>query len=176
VPSASSTLKTSPMQPPPIGRLLLILSPRCSSIPLAKNSSDKFGGGCEDLYQQVPSFPKRSGQRNRPGDRFPSPRHDVTPWSASNREPLCQASLSIGLYLLLEGPVPTKELYPPDARPKPLFFPKFHFRYTGCASSWFFAERTQARRERCRLRMSSSKPSDASSTRSRTCSKPSGPP
>src|SRR5215212_11423173 len=33
------------------------------------------------------------------------------PWCKSNRVPLCQATLSIGLYLLLEGPVPTKILY-----------------------------------------------------------------
>ena len=32
------------------------------------------------------------------------------------------------------------------------------------------------RQERCRSRMSSSRPSEASSTRSSTCSKPSGPP
>jgi hypothetical protein len=31
----------------------------------------------------------------------------------SNRVPLCQATLSIGLYLLLEGPIPTEKLYPP---------------------------------------------------------------
>src|SRR5215217_2116479 len=34
------------------------------------------------------------------------------PWYSSNRVPLCQATLSIGLYLLLEGPVPTRMLYP----------------------------------------------------------------
>src|SRR5215203_5245445 len=34
------------------------------------------------------------------------------PWCKSNRVPLCQATLSIGLYLLLEGPVPTRMLYP----------------------------------------------------------------
>jgi len=34
-----------------------------------------------------------------------------TPWTASNRVALCQATLSIGLYLLLEGAVPTFSLY-----------------------------------------------------------------
>src|SRR5215204_5520916 len=33
------------------------------------------------------------------------------PWCSSNRVPLCQATPSIGLYLLLEGPVPTRMLY-----------------------------------------------------------------
>jgi hypothetical protein len=34
------------------------------------------------------------------------------PWYSSNRVPLCQATLSIGLYLLLEGPAPTRIFYP----------------------------------------------------------------
>jgi hypothetical protein len=34
----------------------------------------------------------------------------------TNRVPLCQATLSIGLYLLLEGPVPTRVLYPARRR------------------------------------------------------------
>jgi len=33
------------------------------------------------------------------------------PWYSSNRVPLCQATLSIGLYLLLEGPNPTRIFY-----------------------------------------------------------------
>jgi hypothetical protein len=37
----------------------------------------------------------------------------------SNRVPLCQATLSIGLYLLLEGPGPTKHLVPGEAQDKP---------------------------------------------------------
>ena len=44
--------------------------------------------------------------------RFTGPCHDVTPWSTNNRVTLCQATLSIGLYLLLEGAVPTTLLYP----------------------------------------------------------------
>jgi hypothetical protein len=38
------------------------------------------------------------------------------PWYSSNRVPLCQATLSIGPYLLLEGPNPTKTLYPARRR------------------------------------------------------------
>jgi hypothetical protein len=38
------------------------------------------------------------------------------PWCTSNRVALCQATLSIGLYLLLEGPVPTGVLYPARRR------------------------------------------------------------
>ena len=38
--------------------------------------------------------------------------HDITPRQFSNRVLLCQASLSIGLYLLLKGTVPTIALYP----------------------------------------------------------------
>jgi hypothetical protein len=38
--------------------------------------------------------------------------HDITPRQFSNRVLLCQASLSIGLYLLLKGTVPTTALYP----------------------------------------------------------------
>jgi hypothetical protein len=38
------------------------------------------------------------------------------PWCKSNRVALCQATLSIGLYLLLEGPVPTRILYPASRR------------------------------------------------------------
>jgi hypothetical protein len=38
------------------------------------------------------------------------------PWCTSNRVPLCQATLSIGLYLLLEGPVPTRVFYPARRR------------------------------------------------------------
>src|SRR3712207_2002292 len=34
-----------------------------------------------------------------------------TPWRTSNRVALCQATLSIGLYLLLEGAVPILLLY-----------------------------------------------------------------
>src|SRR5215208_8413919 len=42
----------------------------------------------------------------------PARRHDVTPWTHHNRVPLCQATLSIGPYLLLKGTVPTPYLYP----------------------------------------------------------------
>jgi hypothetical protein len=34
------------------------------------------------------------------------------PWCSSNKVALCQATLSIGLYLLLEGPNPTSISYP----------------------------------------------------------------
>ncbi len=44
-----------------------------------------------------------------------SPCHDATPRPQTNRVALCQATLSIGLYLLLEGPVPTH-----------LFIPRYH--------------------------------------------------
>jgi hypothetical protein len=46
---------------------------------------------------------KRDGTDKKagvPGD--PGHRHDVTPWTHCNRVPLCQATLSIGPYLLLK--------------------------------------------------------------------------
>jgi hypothetical protein len=48
-----------------------------------------------------------------------SPRHDVTPWTKINRALLCQATLSIGPYLLREGSVPTMFLYPRPLEDKP---------------------------------------------------------
>ena len=49
------------------------------------------------------------------------------PWSIINRVALCQATLSIGLYLLLEGLVPTVKMYPmaPDINPR-----------SGCVFTW----------------------------------------
>src|SRR5215211_4763046 len=73
---------------------------------------------------QVPSAPSSSlcpenaeGQRSRV--RVASLALEPTtrkPWCKSNRVPLCQATLSIGLYLLLEGPNPTRVFYPPRRR------------------------------------------------------------
>src|SRR5215207_2356570 len=42
---------------------------------------------------------------------FAGPTTTRKPWCSSNRVALCQATLSIGLYLPLEGPVPTTQLY-----------------------------------------------------------------
>jgi len=42
----------------------------------------------------------RGGGRKGPEPRKARPCHDVTPWTKFNRVPLCQATLSIGPYLL----------------------------------------------------------------------------
>ena len=41
-------------------------------------------------------------RKSRSPDKDPGHRHDVTPWTHHNRVPLCQATLSIGPYLLLK--------------------------------------------------------------------------
>ena len=41
-------------------------------------------------------------QGPEPLDKDFGRRHDVTPWTKNNRVPLCQATLSIGPYLLLK--------------------------------------------------------------------------
>src|SRR5215217_4863850 len=71
---------------------------------------------------QVPSAPSSSlcpenlpRERRRPAkpslSGFAGPTTTRKPWYSSNRVALCQATLSIGLYLLLEGAVPTPPLY-----------------------------------------------------------------
>ena len=58
---------------------------------------------------------ERLGQRSRlPKVRFAGPCHDVKPWTKSNRVALCQATLSIGLYLLLEGAFRRCDVTPPE--------------------------------------------------------------
>jgi hypothetical protein len=54
------------------------------------------------------------GAKDRFADHrtFAGPCHDVTPWSSKKQSALCQATLSIGPYLLLEGPAPTRRSYP----------------------------------------------------------------
>jgi hypothetical protein len=66
---------------------------------------------------RVPSAPSSSlSAHRRPAKPlklgFAGPSTTRKPWCSSNRVPLCQATLSIGLYLLLEGPVPTRIFYP----------------------------------------------------------------
>jgi hypothetical protein len=56
---------------------------------------------------------KRDGTDKKagvPGD--PGHRHDVTPWTHCNRVPLCQATLSIGPYLLLKVQFQRRLFYP----------------------------------------------------------------
>ena len=62
-----------------------------------------------------PEVPRRRPKRGRPAKPascgFAGPTTTRKPWCSSNRVPLCQATLSFGLILLLEGAVPTPPLY-----------------------------------------------------------------
>ena len=59
---------------------------------------------CDGTSRAAAGAPRAIGGRFRAGApiRGPDHRHDLTPWAHHNRVLLCQATLSIGPYLLLK--------------------------------------------------------------------------
>jgi len=77
-------------------------------MPSIQTLTSYAGAGLVRPYLVVFAAPKISehvwGQRSElPKTCFTGPCHDFKPWTTNNRVLLCQATLSIGLYLLLEG-------------------------------------------------------------------------
>jgi hypothetical protein len=87
------------------------VTPQSLPIPQTQVPSARSSSLCSERTQ-------KASEATRTRLRWPD--HDWEAVVFNNRVPLCQATLSIGLYLLLEGPVPTRVFYPGRCGIKPL--------------------------------------------------------